>query len=58
MKELKRQCPDTDILRVEASRYARVQNQISTASDLSVFSCSYLKLSECLNTTSRVGKIK
>ena len=42
---------------VEVSLYTRVQNQISTPSNLSVFLYSYLKLSDCFYIVSRFSKI-
>ena len=36
---LKRQCPDAEVLRVEAYPYTTIQDQVSTQSHLSVFIC-------------------
>ena len=55
-KGVKRQYPDGKVTTVEILPDATVEDQISTPSDLFDFSYSELKLSECLYTTSRVGK--
>ena len=51
-----KQCPDAEVLHIKESPFVRVQNQISTPSDLPVFSYSKLKRSECLRTSPRVSK--
>ena len=55
MRDLKRQCSDAEVLRVEVSPYT-VQDQVSAPSHLFVISYSYLKLSECFQSIARVGK--
>ena len=50
-----KQWPDAEVLHIKESPFVRVQNQISTPSDLPVFSYSKLKRSECLCTSPRVS---
>ena len=45
--EVKKLCSNPEILRVKATRYVRVQEQILIPTNLSVFSYSKLKLSVC-----------
>ena len=53
---LKRKCPGARVLFVGTSSYIGVQDQISTSSDLSVFSYNQLKLSGSFYSNSKVGE--
>lgn len=55
MLSLKEPHPDAQVFRVGISPYTRVQEQVSTLSDLPLFCYSY-KLSESLYTTASVAK--
>ena len=55
MLSLKEPYPVAQVFRVGISPYTRVQEQISTLSDLSLFCYSY-KLSESLYTTASVAR--
>ena len=46
----------SSVLHVGIFPYTKVEYKVSTPNDLSDFSYSYLKLPECLYTTSRIGK--
>ena len=53
---LKMQFPNAEDLCVNVSAYTRVQDQVSTPTNLSVLIYSQLNLSQCLYTSSNVGK--
>ena len=55
-KGVKRKYPDTEVLYVKNLSDTTIKDQISTPSDVFVFSYSELILPECLYTTSKVGE--